>query len=83
MNEEQIELEEHLERFQQYVFSKQHKDLTIIEIITDYCENNSIEVEDVVHLISPSLLEQIEIQCSERKQLKEIQTVSSIENLFS
>ena len=57
---------------------KEKPDLTYMEAILWYCEENDIEVESAGKMITKSLKEKITLQASEAKLLKEEHRVARL-----
>lgn len=62
--------EERIASFQEKIKARKVGGVTWLETITDYCDENGLEVEDIVSLISPWLKSQIKQESVERNLLK-------------
>jgi len=56
--------EERVENFQSKIMSRKNIYLTWTEVITEYCEDNSIDMEDIIDLISPMLKNKLWIEAN-------------------
>ncbi len=50
--------------------AKKHKDMSYVDAIVHYCENNNIEVETTARLITKQLKEKIQHQSAQLNLLK-------------
>lgn len=62
--------EERIATFQKKIVSRKTDGVTWLDTISEYCEENSTDPEDVVTLISPWLKAQIQEECMGLRLLK-------------